>query len=91
MVWGVVYEIDRAEKAELDRIEGLGVGYREEEVSIATADGDCRTWTYVAKPNKVDPALRPRPWYKAHVLRGAREHGLPPDYIRLIEAVETLA
>lgn len=87
VVWGVVYEIDCAEKADLDRVEGLGVGYDERQVRIETPDGDCLARTYVAKPDKVDPALRPRPWYKAHVLHGAREHGLPTDYVRLIDAV----
>ena len=89
VVWGVVYEIDCAEKADLDRVEGLGVGYDETEVRIETDRGEClAARTYAAKPDKVDPALQPRQWYKAHVLRGAREHRLPADYVRLIEAVE---
>ena len=91
VVWGVVYEIDLVEKADLDRVEGLGVGYGEREVCVATTDGDRPAWTDVAKPDQVDSALRPLPWYKAHVLRGAREHGLPADYIRSIEDVQALA
>lgn len=88
VVWGVLYRIDCAEKADLDRIEGLGVGYDEHEVVVSTEAGDMVARTYRAKPEAVDPALRPRRWYKAHVLTGAREHGLPAPYIEMIEAVE---
>ena len=87
-VWGVLYRIDCAEKADLDRIEGLGVGYDEHEVVVATEAGEVVARTYRARPGAVDPALRPRRWYKAHVLDGAREHGLPASYVAMIEGVE---
>ena len=88
VVWGVLYRIDCAEKADLDRIEGLGVGYDEHEVVVATAAGEVAARTYRARPGAVDTALRPRRWYKAHVLDGAREHGLPASYVAMIEGVE---
>ena len=88
VVWGVLYRIDCAEKADLDRIEGLGVGYDEHEVVVVTEAGEIAARTYVARPGAVDPALRPRQWYKAHVLAGAREHGLPAPYVEMIERVE---
>ena len=87
-VWGVLYRIDCAEKADLDRIEGLGVGYDEHEVVVATEAGEVAARTYRARPGAVNPALRPRQWYKSHVLAGAREHGLPVSYVAMIEAVE---
>ena len=87
-VWGVVYRIDCAEKADLDRIEGLGVGYDEHEVVVSTDVGEVAARTYRARPGAVDPALRPRRWYKAYVLAGAREHRLPAPYIEMIEGVE---
>ena len=89
VVWGVLYRIDCAEKADLDRIEGLGVGYDEHEVVVATQVGEIGARTYRARPGAVDPALRPQRWYKAHVLDGAREHGLPAAYVAMIEGVET--
>lgn len=88
VVWGVLYRIDCAEKGDLDRIEGLGVGYDEHEVVVSTETGRVAARTYRARPDAVDPALRPRRWYKAHVLAGAREHGLPAPYIEMIEGVE---
>ena len=34
-----------------------------------------------------DPSLTPYDWYKAFVLAGAREHGLPQDYVAALDAV----
>ena len=86
-VWGVLFEIDCAEKAALDRVEGLGIGYDEAEVRVALDGACCSARTYRAKPERADAKLRPKQWYKDHVLRGAREHGLPAWYIHDIERV----
>ena len=86
-VWGVLYRVARAEKRTLDVVEGLGVGYDECLVEVETDSGACHALTYRARPDKVDPALRPLAWYKDHVLRGAREHSLPVDYIRRLANV----
>ena len=86
-VWGVLYRIALAEKPILDRIEGLGIGYEEEEVRVETEDGPVAALTYKAKPGRIDAQLRPLADYKRHVLLGAREHGLPMAYRRAIERV----
>ena len=86
-VWGVLYEIDCAEKQALDTAEGLGVGYNEQTVLVERETGVEEALTYRARSDKIDSMLRPLPWYKAHVLRGAREHGLPEEYVRRIAAV----
>ena len=57
---------------------------------IVTGDGERLALTYHANPERIDASLRPRGWYKAHVVRGAREHGLPADYIRELEQVEPI-
>lgn len=88
-VMGVVWEIGAADKRVLDRIEGLGAGYREEEVEVVTADGrSLAARMYVA--TDTDPSRKPYRWYKAHVLAGARENGLPSEYVAGIEAVEAI-
>ena len=89
VVWGVLYDVPWAEKPTLDAAEGLGVGYFEKQVRIVTDDGECLASTYHANPDRTDASLRPLDWYKDHVVRGAREHGLPADYIRSLEEVET--
>lgn len=90
LVYGVVFQISASEKKELDRKEGLGNGYKEKTVSVITQNGEIlETVTYYA--TSIDSTLKPYDWYKEHVLRGAREHGLPPGYIASIEAVNAIA
>lgn len=88
-VFGVVFEIAAVEKPRLDRKEGLGFGYDLKTVDLRTAEGSTvSALAYFA--TRTDSALRPFAWYKTHVLTGARESGLPADYVRLIAAVETI-
>ena len=88
VVWGVLFDVAWDEKPALDAAEGLGFGYFEKEVRIVTEDGECLALTYHANLDRIDPALRPHDWYKDYVVSGAREHGLPADYIRELEQVE---
>ncbi|SFR64637.1 AIG2-like family protein [Marinobacter daqiaonensis] len=87
-VIGVIYEIADDEKPDLDRYEGLGFGYEQKMVELETAWGHAQAWMYYAAD--IDPSLKPYRWYREHVLIGAREHDLPPDYIARIEAVESV-
>lgn len=88
VVYGVLYEIEESDKTELDSVEGLGSGYEEKQVSVTALDGETFiATTYYA--THTDPSVKPYEWYKEHVLRGAREHGLPTDYIAMIDDVET--
>ncbi len=84
-VIGVVYEIALSEKPLLDAAEDLGVGYAEREVVVQVGGRPLSAWLYCAL--KIDPRAVPFDWYKALVLGGAREHGLEPGYIRMLEAV----
>lgn len=89
IVHGVVYTIDIAHKPRLDLAEGLGWGYeiKDVEVRLATRDESITAFTYRA--TRIDANYIPYDWYRDHVLIGAREHNLPPGYIRLIESVPT--
>ena len=89
VVWGVLFDVACADKPALDAAEGLGHGYFEKEVRVVTDDGECTALTYHANPERIDSALRPMAWYKDHVVRGAREHGLPADYINALDRVAT--
>ena len=89
VVFGVIYEIDEAEKPILDRIEERGYGYQEKTVNVHTAEGTTLdAMVYVAL--HIDASLKPYHWYKEHVLIGAREHHLPSAYILAIERVESM-
>ena len=85
-VFGVVYEVDATERAALDQAEGLGHGYDQKDVTVIL-NGDAVTVSiYVV--TSTNPALKPYTWYKALVVAGAKEHGLPSPYIANLQAVE---
>ena len=91
-VWGVVFDIPASKKTVLDAFEGLGYGYQDAEVQVVTPTGEqLHVRTYIADPGSIRPKLAPYSWYKAYVLAGAVEHGLPPGYIAAaIESVVAL-
>ncbi len=88
-VIGVVFSISLEEKRDLDRIEGLGVGYSCNQIRIEAANG-VRLTALTYQALRIGKSLKPYHWYKEHVLRGAREHLLPDAYIRAIESVESI-
>lgn len=85
-IHGVLYEIALAEKSKLDRAEGLGAGYDEKDVVVECQGRPLTARMYYA--TNTDPSLKPWSWYKAHVMAGAREHGLPAAYVAVIEGTE---
>jgi gamma-glutamylcyclotransferase len=85
-VAGALYSMLASDLPRLDAAEGAGHGYERRQVSVTTASGaTVLAETYIATA-KAD-GLRPLDWYLEHVLRGARELGLPPAYVAAIEAV----
>ncbi len=89
VVWGVVFELDPEDKSALDKAEGLGGGYMEKTVQILTEAGPVTAVAYYATDK--DSSLRPYNWYKALVIAGAREHGLPASYRSRLELVATVS
>ena len=88
-VYGVVYIISEDGKERLDYYEGHGFGYLSKTVEITTLEGErIDALTYYAID--IDIVQQPYHWYKEHVLRGAREHGFPEEYIAMIEAQESI-
>lgn len=88
VVHGVVFVVPASEKAQLDRVEGVGNGYAEKGVSIEMESGKVSAVTYVA--TKVVDSLRPYTWYKALVIAGAREYSLPVEYVRTLESTDAV-
>jgi hypothetical protein len=89
---GVLFSFDPSERAALDSAEGAGKGYDAKVVTVINSKGRRRkVLTYLASPEAIDDTLKPYSWYKDHVLAGAKEHDLPPDYVaEWIEAVEAV-
>jgi gamma-glutamylcyclotransferase len=89
---GVVFEIPEGDKPELDRLEGLGHGYKEASSTVQASDGtQINVVYYVAEPDHIDPALIPYDWYKEHVQCGARDFSLPETYRATIETTPSKA
>jgi gamma-glutamylcyclotransferase len=93
MVWGVIFELDEAELSTLDTAER---GYRRVAIDVLTPRGCLlpgsavtKAITYLAEARRIDASLRPFYSYKAYIVEGAREHGLPAEYVAKLEAVET--
>lgn len=84
-VYGVLFRICAAEESALDKAEGVGKGYRKDEVRVVTPDGAVTAKAYIAT-NK-EPACRPYDWYKALVVAGAVQHGLPDAYIEWLRDI----
>jgi gamma-glutamylcyclotransferase len=84
-VLGVLFQIASDDKASLDEAEGLGNGYAEIEASVVYDGAQIAVKAY--KATDVDGALTPYSWYRALVIAGAKEHGLPADYIARLEAI----
>ena len=86
-VWGVLYEITIPESARLDRSEGVHRGgYTRESVSVTTRDGETReAFTY--RSWRGDQSRKPSRRYLGLLLAGAREHGLPDDYVQSLRAL----
>ena len=88
-VIGVVFEIAQSEKPELDSKEDLGNGYEEKIVTLQTQSGKIiKATTYYAI--KFDAAMKPFHWYKQHVIAGAEEFELAPEYVAGIRRVESI-
>ncbi|HVR28213.1 MAG TPA: gamma-glutamylcyclotransferase family protein [Thermoanaerobaculia bacterium] len=88
-VWGVVWEVAAEDVARLDVVEGPG--YERLELQVTTANQRLDVFTYVARSSHVDPSLEPAEWYRALVLAGAREHGLPAAWIAFLESAARTA
>jgi len=88
-VWGALYEIDAACFAALDDYEGAPRAYRRETLRVVDdAGAEREAVVYVA--NRTGE-FAPSRAYLAQITRGAREHGLPEEYVRVIETVRTHA
>jgi hypothetical protein len=85
VIFGVLYEIANDERAALDREEGLNKGYNAIEPTVIFGDSPLMVRSYQA--SIIDPELRPYTWYRALVIAGAKEHGLPASYIAGLESV----
>ena len=77
------------QRSRLDQFEGPG--YDARPVTVETSNGGRVAFVYVAKSAFIEPDLRPLGWYKAHVVNGSLEHGLPAWYRDRLRAVPVVS
>lgn len=88
-VIGTLFTMDEAEKPLLDYAEGLGAGYDIKKVTLTLPSGKSQqAFTYYA--TDIDETFLPYTWYLAHVVNGAKEHGLPEDYVKKIKQIKAI-
>jgi len=86
-VWGLVYELTEADVERLDKHEGHPTLYRRVPVAVTLADGqEVRAETYVVV-KKAARETRPSAAYLNTIVDGAREHGLPDEYVGFLEGL----
>ncbi|GGX86476.1 hypothetical protein GCM10007160_12230 [Litchfieldella qijiaojingensis] len=87
-VWGVLYKITRRDLIWLDSTEGVpGRRYRQIWLDAEDANGQpVEAVTYIAKGKEIDgnPSLR----YITLLRDGARAHGLPEHWVRMLKQVK---
>ena len=87
-VWGVLYEVDEACLANMDRVEDVPTAYQRERATVFDDAGRPQeATTYVANPTG---EFLPSRSYLEVILRGARASGLPAEYVRMLERIRTV-
>lgn len=84
LVWGVVYGLEPGDWARLDACEP---DYERVDVEVDLAGTWVAASTYVSQRRLSEPLAWA--WYKRLIVEGAREHGLPDEWLALLEALPT--
>lgn len=87
---GALYELDDAGKLTLDRYEDVGGSYRLAHAIAETAAGPSEVYLYVGSGSSLVEGLSPYDWYLGFILAGARQRGLPGDFIEELLSVSTV-
>ena len=85
---GVIYQLSPADFDRLDGTEGVSFGlYQRVPVAVMTTEhGVVDAWTY--QSSVITDGRKPSQRYLQLLLDGAREHGLPSEYVEYLLALE---
>uniref|UniRef100_A0A8C0IG95 gamma-glutamylcyclotransferase n=1 Tax=Bubo bubo TaxID=30461 RepID=A0A8C0IG95_BUBBB len=87
-VWGIVWKMNTSNLSSLDKQEGVEDGiYVPIEVNVHTQAGEVLTCRSYQMKDCVCGS--PSPQYKKVICMGAKQNGLPADYQKKLEAIET--
>jgi gamma-glutamylcyclotransferase len=78
-VWGALYEMTERDRLTLDAFEGYPRNYDHREVEVKDREGNVYRAMAYARTGR--PPGQPHPDYERIVIDGAKECGLPDEYI----------
>ena len=90
MIHGAIYKLNPEHKSELDRFEGKGYGYIDNQIMLKHNGNEYTCFTYLAQKSHIVDNLKPYHWYKKLVILGAQYLEFPDSYISSIETVESM-
>jgi gamma-glutamylcyclotransferase len=85
-VWGVIYRCSEQAMRKLDQYEGIGHYHRQPVDVVDCSGATIRAVAYVANDDCICPDGKPSDEYLHRIITGAKEHGLPADYVAAIVA-----
>jgi hypothetical protein len=86
--WGVLFELEADDLAHVELTEGVLIGnYRRVDVVAEPLAGAEAVTAATLVADARDPSLAPSERYRACLVAGAREHGLPAAWIAFLEAL----
>jgi len=86
--FGVLFELDAEDLAHVELTEGVLIGnYRRIDVVAEPLAGAAAVTAATLVTDARDPSLVPSERYRALLVEGAREHGLPPAWIAFLEGL----
>jgi hypothetical protein len=87
-VFGVLYLLTPEDCERLDRTEGVHLGVYRRIPIMAIADGEEEITAFTYRSSRTDDGRKPSARYLRLIVEGARQHGLPLDYVRSLESLE---
>ncbi len=87
---GVVYEVSPEEMEHLDVVEAVPEGYYYRQTVLIVDDGGNLLEAETYRTTNPGGPFKPTKRYVALMVKGAREHGMDPDYIRELEGIPTM-
>ena len=85
-VWGALYSLEDAHLAAIDEKEGNGWAYERRAVRVVAGEGEFEVFTYAVIAPDAEHVQPSREYLQA-LVEGARERGLPDDYVAALAAV----
>ena len=85
-VWGALYALDQAHLATIDVKEGNGWAYERRAVRVIAGGDELEAFAYAVIAPDAEHVQPSREYLQA-LVEGARERGLPEDYVAVLAAV----